>query len=130
MVARASSPPSASSNRTSSESPATTRFKTASLRGKLEFLLNTNKTGRLSARATVDRKTAKRLKMGRKRTLGTAAKTVTVTGPVKVAVQLSRKLRKALKRQRKSLKVAVRVTYVPSDGTPAVTRTLTVRLKR
>ncbi len=111
-------------------SRSTTRTRTAARKGLLQVLAAFNKAGTATAKATVDRATAKRLKLGRSRTVGTGRKTVSRSGSFKVNVKLTKKARKGLKRQKRTVRIAVVLTFVPTDGRPAVTRKLTVRLKR
>jgi hypothetical protein len=100
-------------------------------KGVLSLFAQANKAGRHSARATVDTTTAKRLKVGRRTTkAGTGRRTAGAPARLKVNVKLTRKLRAALKRNRKrSVKVKIAVTFTPADGTAAVRETLTVRLR-
>ena len=100
-------------------------------KGMLSLFGQANKAGSHSARATVDATTAKRLKVGRRTTTaGTGRRTASAPAKLKINVKLTRKLRAALKRNRKrSVKVKVAVTFRPADGTAAVLETLTVKLK-
>ncbi|HKG63285.1 MAG TPA: hypothetical protein VKB28_04395, partial [Solirubrobacteraceae bacterium] len=100
-------------------------------KGVLSLFGQANKAGSHSARATVDATTAKRLKVGRRTTTaGTGRRTASAPAKLKINVKLTRKLRAALKRNRKrSVKVKVAVTFRPADGTAAVLETLTVKLK-
>ncbi len=98
-------------------------------RGILPIVVEVNGPGRLRARATVDKPTAKRLKVGRRRTtVGTGALTVARAGRATVRIKLTKKARKGLKRQRRTLRIRVRATFTPSGGAP-VTRTLSVFLR-
>ena len=107
-----------------------TRLKTVARRGVLSFLATVNKAGRLTATATVDKATAKRLKIGRRAVrIGTGGRTASRAQTIKVNVRLSRKVRAALKRQKRALTVKVRTRFVPSGGGAAVTRTISLRLK-
>ena len=121
-------PPVATSVRLSRNS---TRISSVLRKGVLSLFAQANKAGRHSVRATVDAATAKRLKVGRRTTTaGTGSRTASAPARLKVNVKLTRKLRAALKRNRKrSLKVKVAVTFTPADGTAAVRQTLRVRLK-
>ena len=47
---------------------------------------------------------------------------------MKLKVKLSSKAKKRLKKSRKTVKVAVKLTFTPSGGAP-VTRTVTLKLK-
>jgi hypothetical protein len=100
-------------------------------KGVLALFARVNKAGRLTAKATVDRATATRLKVGRRTTTaGTGRRTATAAARLKVNVTLTKKLRSALRKQTKrSVLVKVRVTFVPSDGTATVTKTILIRLK-
>jgi len=97
----------------------------------LSVFAQANKAGRYSAKATVDAKTAKRLKVGRRTTsAGTGRRTATAPARLKVNIKLTRKLRAALKRNRKrAVKIKVAVTFLASDGTGAVRKTITIKLK-
>ena len=97
--------------------------------GVLPFTANVNRAGRVAATATVDKKTAKRLGLGRKAvTIGTGSASAAASGPVTVKLKLTGKAKKRLKRQRKAVKVAVKVTFTPAGGAPA-TSSLTLKLK-
>ncbi|HET8949297.1 MAG TPA: MXAN_6640 family putative metalloprotease, partial [Solirubrobacteraceae bacterium] len=100
-------------------------------KGVLALFARVNKAGRLTAKATVDRATASRLKVGRRTTTaGTGSRTATAAARLKVDIRLTKKVRAALKRQKKrSVLVKVRVTFVPGDGTAAVTKTISIRLR-
>ena len=100
-------------------------------KGVLSLFAQANKAGRHSARATVDRTTARRLKVGRRTTTaGSGSRTASSPARLKVDVKLTRKLRAALQRNRKrSLKLKVAVTFTPADGTAAVRQTLTITLR-
>jgi hypothetical protein len=109
----------------------TSRLSTVLRTGKLSLFARSNKAGRLSAKATVDKATAKRLKVGRRTTTaGTGRRTATAPSRLKVTVKLTPKLRAAIKRNRKrALKLKVAVTLVPVDGTAADRDTITLTLK-
>ena len=109
----------------------TTRLSTVLRTGKLSLFARTNKAGRLSAKATVDAATAKRLKVGRRTTtVGTGRRTATAPSRLKVTVKLTRKLRAAIKRHRKrALKLKLAVALAPVDGTAADRDTITLTLK-
>ena len=109
----------------------TTRIASAARKGVLSLFARTNKAGRLTARATVDTATAKRLKVGRRTTTaGTGRRTATAPARVKISVKLTRKVRAALRRETKrTLRIKVQVTFVPADGTRAVRRTLSILLR-
>ena len=107
-----------------------TRVRTVARKGLLQVLATFNKPGAATATASVDRRTAKRLKLGRTRTLGTGSKTISKAGTFKVNVKLSKKVRRVLRRYKRSVKLTVRLQFVPADGRPAVARRLTVTLKR
>ena len=121
-------PPVATSIRLSRNS---TRISSVLRKGVLSLFAQTNKAGRHSARATVDARTAKRLKVGRRTTTaGTGRRTATAPARLKINVKLSRKMRAALKRnRRRAVKLKVAVTFAPADGTPVVRRTITIKLK-
>ena len=106
------------------------RLRTVARKGLLPLFATVNKAGAATATATVDRKTAKRLKLGRSRTLGTGRKTMSRAGIYKVNLKLSRKVRRALRRSTRSVKLTIRLQFVPADGRAAVARRLTVTLKR
>ena len=111
----------------------TTNLATISRTGLLAFFARTNKAGRLTAKATFDRATAVRLKLGRRTTSAgpTVRRTFRAPARLKINVKLSPKVRAALKRQRgRTVSVKVRVSFTPSDGTSTVLRTLTLRLRR
>ena len=82
--------------------------------------------GAATAKATVDRTTAKRLKLGRTRTSAPAQDHFAVGG-FKVNLKLTRKARKGLKRQKRTIRMTVVVTFVPADGRPPL-RAGSVRL--
>jgi hypothetical protein len=121
-------PPPATSVRLSRN---TSRIGSAARKGVLSLFARTNKAGRLTARATVDARTARRLRVGRRTTTaGTGRRTATAPARVKINVRLTRRLRAALKREKKrTLRIRVRVTFVPADGTRTVRRTLSVLLR-
>jgi hypothetical protein len=100
-------------------------------KGVLSLFVQANKAGRHSVRATVDAATAKRLNVGRRTTkVGSGSRTASAPARLKVNVKLTRKLRAALKRNRKrSVKLTIAVAFTPADGTAAVRETLRVRLK-
>ena len=76
----------------------------------LALFARTNKAGRLTARATVDRATAKRLKVGRRTTsAGTGRRTATAPARVKINVKLTRKVRAALKRADEARTLRIKV---------------------
>jgi hypothetical protein len=111
----------------------TTKLATVARRGRLAFFARTNKAGRLTAAATIDRRTAMRLKVGRRTTsVGrTARRTFRSPARLKINVKLSRKVRAALERRRgRSVVVKVRVSFRPDDGTSTVRRTIRLRLRR
>jgi hypothetical protein len=110
---------------------AATRLRTIARRGLLPLFADVSKPGRLTATATVDAATAKRLKLGRRATrIATGRRTATGAARVMVALRLTRKARAALKRQTRTVRVKVRTTFVPADGVPAVTRAITLPLRR
>ena len=121
-------PPPATSVRLS---PSTTKIATVVRKGVLSLFARTNKAGGLNARATVDRATARRLRVGRRTTTaGTGRRTATAPARLRISVKLTRKLRAALKRnRRRSTKIRVQVTFTPVDGTRAVVRTISIVLK-
>ena len=112
-------------------SRSTTRIASAARTGFIALFARTNKAGRLSAKSTVDATTAKRLNVGRRTTsTGTARRTATAPSRLKLKVRLTRKSRAALRKERsRTLRVKVRVTLVPADGTAAVTRTISILLR-
>jgi hypothetical protein len=112
-------------------SRSTTKIASAARTGFIALFARTNKAGRLSAKSTVDAATARRLKVGRRTTsTGTTRRTATAPSRLKLKVKLTRKSRAALKKQRSlTLRVKVRVTLVPADGTAAVTRTISILLR-
>jgi hypothetical protein len=112
-------------------SRSTTKIASAVRTGFIALFARTNKAGRLSAKSTVDAATARRLKVGRRTTsTGTARRTATAPSRLKLKVKLTKKSRAALKTQRtRALRVKVRVTLVPADGTAAVTRTISILLR-
>ena len=95
----------------------------------MQLLATLSKPGRITAAATVDRATARRLELGRKRTVGSGRRTATRAATLKVNVKLTKKARKGLKRQKRTLRINVRVRFVPADGTRAVTRTISLLLR-
>jgi hypothetical protein len=121
-------PPLATSVRLSRSS---TRIKSVLRKGVLALFAQANKAGRHAAKATVDTRTAKRLKVGRRTTTaGSGRRTATAPARMRINVKLSRKVRAALKRNRKrAVKVRVTVTFTPADGTRAVRRTITITLR-
>ena len=97
--------------------------------GILAIIAEVTGPGRLRARATVDRATARRLKVGRRTTtVGTGSRTVSRAGRATLRIKLTKKARKGLRRQRRTLRIRVRTTFTPSGGAP-VTRTLSVLLR-
>jgi hypothetical protein len=97
--------------------------------GILRFTATVSGAGRVSAKATVDKKTAKRLHLGRKAvTIGKGSAAAAGSGPVTVKLKLTGKAKKRLKKQHKAVKVAVKVTFTPASGAPT-TRTVTLTLK-
>ena len=122
------SPPPATSLRLSRNS---TKIGPVARKGVLSLFMRTNKAGRATAKATVDRATALRLRVGRRTTTaGTGGRTATAAARLKVNVKLTKKLRAALKRQKRALTIKVQVTFVPTDGTSTVRRTIAIRLRR
>jgi len=106
------------------------RLRTLARRGVLPFSARVNKAGRLTARATVDRATARRLRVGRFTTrIGTGRRTATGAGRFTLKVKLTRRARAGFKRQRRTLRVKVRTTFVPAGGGKAVSRTITLLLR-
>jgi hypothetical protein len=98
-------------------------------RGFLSIVAEVSGPGRLRARATVDKATARRLKVGRRTTtVGTGAKTVTRAGRTTLRIKLTKKAREGLRRQRRTLRIRVRTTFTPSGGEP-LTRALSVFLR-
>jgi hypothetical protein len=97
----------------------------------LALFARASKAGRLSAKASVDRTTARRLKVGRRTTsTGTGRRTATSAGRFKINVRLTRRARAALKREkRRTLRMKVRVTLVPTDGTSSVARAISLLLR-
>jgi hypothetical protein len=79
----------------------------------------------------VDATTAKRLKVGRRTTsAGSGRRTATAPARLKVTVKLTRKLRAAIKRNRKrALKLSLAVTLTPVDGTAADRDTIRITLR-
>jgi hypothetical protein len=121
-------PPLATSVRLSRSS---TKLPFVARKGVLSFFVRTNKAGRVTAKATIDRATARRLRVGRRTTTaGTGRRTATAPARLKVNVRLTKKLRSALRRHnRRSVKIRVRVRFVPTDGTATVRRTISIRLR-
>lgn len=106
------------------------RLRRVARRGILSLTATVNKAGRLTASATVDRRTARRLRVARKAArVGTGRRTATRAGRVKLSVRLTRKARTALRRHRRALRIKVRVRFVPAGGGKAVVRTVSVRLR-
>jgi len=97
----------------------------------LALFAATNKGGAMTARSSVDRATARRLKVGRRTTsTGTGRRTATAGGRYKIKVKLTRKARAALKRQKsRTVRIKVSVTLVPGDGTAAVRRAISLLLR-
>src|SRR5215217_2988146 len=112
-------------------SRSSTKLGPVARKGVLSFFARTNKAGRLTAKATVDRATASRLRVGRRTTTaGTGSRTATAPARLKVNVKLTRKLRAALKRHlKRAVRIEVRVTFVPADATGVVRRTITIKLR-
>lgn len=108
----------------------TSRIASVARRGRLPVFATVNKPGALRATATVDRRTAKRLKLGRTRVLAKGTKRIPRPGTFKVNLKLSKKARRGLKRQKRTVKVIVTIRFSPGDGRPSVARRITVRLKR
>jgi hypothetical protein len=100
-------------------------------KGILTIRAKVNEAGTLRARVTVDRKTAKRLKVGRKRTNTIGSKRVTASraGTFKIRVKLSKKARKGLRRQRRTLRMTVRTSFAPLDGGKTATDRLPLTLR-
>jgi hypothetical protein len=106
------------------------RLRTLARKGVLPFRATVNGAGRLRVVATVDKATAKRLKVGRKKTtVGRATQTVTKAGRVTVKVKLTKRARQGLKRQRRTLRIALRVTFTPARGAAATTKKLSLLLR-
>ena len=106
------------------------RLRRLARRGILSVTARVNKAGRLIATATVDRATARRLRVGRRAArIGTGRRTATRAGRIKVNLRLTRRARAGFRRQRRSLRVKVRTRFVPAAGGRAVTRTITLRLR-
>jgi len=102
------------------------RLKKASV---LTISATANLAGSFSARATVDAKTAKALRLGRKSiAVGTGKATLAAAGTAKLKVKLTAKARARLKRARKAVAVTVTVTFRPASAAP-YTRNLKLRLK-
>ena len=97
--------------------------------GKLPFRATVNQAGRLTATATVDKATAKRLRLGRKRKVASGAKTATKSGRVTVTLKLTKKARKGLKRQQRTLRVKVRVAFRPSGPGRSIARNISLLLR-
>jgi hypothetical protein len=112
-------------------SRSTTRIGSVVRTGVLAFFARSNKSGRLAAASSVDRTTARRLRVGRRTTsTGRGRRTLSAPGRFKVNVRLTRKARSALKRHRnRTVRIKVVATFVPADGTRAVRRTLSVLLR-
>jgi hypothetical protein len=106
------------------------RLRALARNGGLPFRATVNGAGRLRVVATVDKATAKRLKVGRKKTtVGRATTTVTKAGRVTVKVKLTKKARTGLKRQRRTLRIALRVTFTPASGAAPTTKKLSLLLR-
>ncbi len=110
----------------------TTKIRSAARTGRLALFARTNKAGRLRAKATVDARTARRVRMGRRTTsIGTGRRTALAPSRLKVKVKLTRKARAALRKHKKrTVRIKVRVTFVPDDGSGRVRRTILIRLRR
>jgi hypothetical protein len=61
-------------------------------------------------------------------TVGTGSRTVGKAGRATLRIKLTKKARKGLRRQRRTLRIRVRTTFTPSGGAP-VTRRLSVLLR-
>lgn len=86
--------------------------------------------GRLVAKATVDKATAKRLKVGRKTTrVGAGARRVGKAGKKVLKVRITRKARAAFKRRPRKLRMLITATFTPAGGGQAVTKRLSLLLK-
>jgi len=110
---------------------ATARAVSASILKGVSLTLAGNEAGTVKLTLSVDKATARKLKLDRKAkgavTVGTGTARL-VDGSVKVTVKLSAKARKALKRVRK---VKARLTVVATDAAGnSATTTLAVTLKR
>ncbi len=112
-------------------SRSTTRIGSVLRTGRLAVFARSNKSGRLAAASSVDRKTARRLRLGRRTTsTGTGRRTLAAPGRFRVNVRLTRKARAALKRhRRRTVRIKVVVRFAPADGTRTVRRTLSVLLR-
>jgi hypothetical protein len=102
------------------------RLKKASV---LTISATANLAGSFSARATVDAKTARALRLGRKAiAVGKGKATLAAAGTAKLKVALTAKARARLKRTRKAVVVTVTVTFRPASAA-RYTRNLKLRLK-
>jgi hypothetical protein len=106
------------------------RMATLARRGYVPVKAEVSKAGRLLTKATVDRATAKRLRIGRRvRKVGSSTRTATSAGTVQMKVRLTRKARAGLKRQRRTLRMTVRTAFTAAEGGSAVTRKLSLLLR-
>src|SRR4051812_34545756 len=102
------------------------RLKKASM---LTISATANLAGSFSARATVDAKTARALRLGGTAiAVGTGKARLAAAGTAKVKVTLTAKARARLKRARKAVAVTVTVTFRPVSAAP-YTGKLKLRLK-
>ena len=99
------------------------------LKKGLPATLTCNEGCRVDAQLQVDAKTAKKLKLGKATTIGTASATAAGGGQVPVSVKLNARAKKALKTG-KSLKATLVVTATDAAGNHSAPVTKAVTLKR
>ena len=103
-------------------------LKSSGTKGKLTFKVRCFIVCKVSAKLTIDTKTAKKLKL-KARTVGSSTRTIQ-PGAVTVTIKLSSKVIRAMKRHHvKSLKAKLSVTATYADGRHK-TATRNVRIKR
>lgn len=106
------------------------RLRRLARRGVLTLTATVNLAGRLTATATVDRAAARRLRVARRAArIGTGRRTARHASGVKVNVTMTRKARAGMRRQRRPLRIRVRVRFVPAGGVKPVTQTVSLRLR-
>ncbi len=103
---------------------------TSGTRGRLSLRVICGAACSGTAKLTVDRRTARKLRLGRTRTVATARIRLTAAGTKRVTVRLTRKARRALERRRvRTLRGRLTVAVTDTGGRAANARR-TVRVRR
>jgi Family of unknown function (DUF6055) len=88
-------------------------------KGAFPITAHVDRAGRLTAKASVNAATARKLGLGRRAvTIGTGTASAGGAGKVVVKIRLTAKAKAHLKRRHGAVKVALKLTFAPASGSP------------